>query len=115
MLARLILITVFVAPALVACATLGGAGAPSCDGASRRPLNRSLWNWEDRGPAASAPTGEPTPVDQGPDARPIVRRSDAGPAATLRAAQPGPALPSPARVASGPALDFALSHRPCRA
>lgn len=27
-------------------------GAPSCDGSAKRPLNRSLWDWEATPPAA---------------------------------------------------------------
>ncbi|MFC5423138.1 type IV secretion pathway protein [Bosea eneae] len=30
-------------------------GAPSCDGSAKRPLNRSLWDWEATPPAATQP------------------------------------------------------------
>ncbi|OYX07059.1 MAG: hypothetical protein B7Z08_13030 [Sphingomonadales bacterium 32-68-7] len=30
-------------------------GAPSCDGSAKRPLNRSLWDWEANPPAAPKP------------------------------------------------------------
>jgi hypothetical protein len=42
---------------LSACANLAGpSAAPSCDGSARRPLNRSLWDWEgDRSEASPIP------------------------------------------------------------
>ncbi|MDP3411025.1 type IV secretion pathway protein [Bosea sp. (in: a-proteobacteria)] len=30
-------------------------GAPSCDGSAKRPLNRSLWDWEAMPPVAPQP------------------------------------------------------------
>jgi type IV secretion system protein VirB7 len=30
-------------------------GAPSCDGSAKRPLNRSLWDWEATPPASPQP------------------------------------------------------------
>lgn len=30
-------------------------GAPSCDGSAKRPLNRSLWDWEAKPPAPTQP------------------------------------------------------------
>lgn len=34
-------------------------GAPSCDGSAKRPLNKSLWDWEAKPPAAPAPALPP--------------------------------------------------------
>ena len=45
------------------CASLTGpAGAPTCDGVSRRPLNRSMWAWESLTPPARAETSPALPV-----------------------------------------------------
>src|SRR5215204_3449039 len=44
--------------ALGGCSTLGPTPPPSCDGYARRPLNRSLWNWE-AGLAAPPPAAAP--------------------------------------------------------
>ena len=60
---------------LSGCAGLTGpAGAPSCDGGSRRPLNRSMWAWENAQPPA------------GPEASPALRPEKA-------ASSPGSARP----------------------
>ena len=32
---------------------LGPRGAPTCDGMSRRPLNRSMWDWDRAAPSAA--------------------------------------------------------------
>lgn len=88
---------------------LGGAGgctsimgptpAPSCDGGSRRPLNRSMWDWDQTQAARAAPDPGETPGDpraerpepsaprawQAPE-----RRSEApAPAPTAAVRQPG--------------------------
>jgi len=34
-------------------------GAPSCDGSAKRPLNKSLWDWEASPPAAPQPDAPP--------------------------------------------------------
>jgi type IV secretion system protein VirB7 len=48
---------------------------PSCDGLNRRPLNRSLWDWE---------TGMPLAVPEPPilPSGPIIRKGDSSPQAT---------------------------------
>src|SRR4051812_858730 len=48
--------------ALGGCSTLGPTAAPSCDGYARRPLNRSLWNWEAGLAAPRPPDVAPAPV-----------------------------------------------------
>jgi type IV secretion system protein VirB7 len=71
---------------------------PSCDGLARRPLNRSLWDWETGTPlAAPEPPIPPSP--------PIVRKGDANPT---------PASTSAAmNLAPGGRIDLAPSYRPC--
>ena len=49
---------------LAGCANISSA-PPSCDGMARRPLNRSMWDWENA-PAATSPS------------LPLMRRADAG-------------------------------------
>ena len=45
---------------LSGCASiLGPKGAPTCDGMSRRPLNRSMWDWDRTAPIAATPTAAP--------------------------------------------------------
>jgi len=44
-------------------------GSPSCDGSAKRPLNKSLWDWEARPPAAPQP--DAPPVKRLGQARPI--------------------------------------------
>lgn len=61
--------------------------APSCDGTAKRPLNRSLWDWEAKSPAA--PAAESTKA-----ASPPVQRLGA-----LRPAE---------------SFAMAASYRPCR-
>ncbi len=42
---------------------------PKCDGYSKRPLNRSMWQWEDTKPASVKPLGyvaEPEPSSERP-------------------------------------------------
>lgn len=54
--------------ALSGCAGIMPRLAPSCDGYARRPLNRSLWNWEEQ-KAAPAPAPEP-------EAKPLMRKAE---------------------------------------
>lgn len=65
-------------------------GAPSCDGSAKRPLNRSLWDWE----------ATPPPATQ-PDV-PVVKRLG-------QAQQELPAK----GIGAWSAFDFARSFRPC--
>jgi type IV secretion system protein VirB7 len=48
-----------IASLVLATVVTGCAGwskdAPSCDGSAKRPLNRSLWDWEATPPAAPQP------------------------------------------------------------
>jgi len=80
---------------LAGCANISSA-PPSCDGMARRPLNRSMWDWENA-PASVSP------------ALPLMRRADAA---------------SPTRVAretsdairahrQPPRFDIAASMRAC--
>jgi type IV secretion system protein VirB7 len=93
---RGIMLLSLAATPLSACASLSSAPA-SCDGLARRPLNRSLWDWEN----ASAParlfpqSAANAHIDQTP-------RVLNGTAETPNAA------------AQPPRLDFAASSRPCR-
>src|SRR4051812_32906587 len=47
---------------------LGPRGAPTCDGVSRRPLNRSMWDWDVAAPVAAAqashPLAGPAPLER---------------------------------------------------
>jgi type IV secretion system protein VirB7 len=86
---------------VIAC-QLGGCASwskapPSCDGSVRRPLNRSLWDWENGTPLASP---EQAPPPTGPD--PLIRKGDAG-----------PSVPSVQSPASGSHIDIAASYHPC--
>jgi type IV secretion system protein VirB7 len=68
---------------------------PSCDGLARRPLNRSLWDWE---------TGTPLATPE-PPISPIVRKGDANPT---------PHSTSAAMIfAPGGTINLAASYRPC--
>lgn len=72
MTARMGLLALALAAPLTGCATLTGAGAPSCDGLTRRPLNRSLWGWENAAPiVAPAPASLPHP-----NGEPITRKGE---------------------------------------
>ena len=68
---------------------------PSCDGLARRPLNRSLWDWETGTPLA-------TPEPPIPPSAPIIRKGEARPPA-----------PSVHLAASGRGIDIAASYRAC--
>jgi type IV secretion system protein VirB7 len=48
--------------ALTGCSTLSGGKAPSCSGYEQRPLNKSMWNWQDGQPQVG-PTYVPPPAD----------------------------------------------------
>jgi len=61
--------------ALASCATTGKP--PSCDGYSRRPLNRSLWDWE-RNVLVTPPVAGPSAPAVIPAPQPLIRKSDAG-------------------------------------
>lgn len=82
------------------CATFSSA-PPSCDGMARRPLNRSLWDWEAKtafGAAFGAPEDPAVPSPA------IIRKSDAG-------APPPSTAPIGALGSSHP-IDIA-SYRSC--
>lgn len=49
-----VILSVMLALAATGCAGWN-KGAPSCDGSAKRPLNRSLWDWEANPPAAPKP------------------------------------------------------------
>ena len=88
--------------ALSGCATIiGPSAAPSCDGYSRRPLNPSMWNFEE---AALAPRPAPTADTEVPAA-------DTHPAPKLRTGQAGGSLPLSGHPAGR--FDVAASVRPC--
>lgn len=70
---------------------------PSCDGLARRPLNRSLWDWE---------TGTPLAVPEPPQpSAPIIRKGDASSSPPSNSAVMSFA---PSRFA-----DTDASYRPC--
>ncbi|MGY4464180.1 type IV secretion pathway protein [Bradyrhizobium sp. LB13.1] len=70
---------------------------PSCDGLARRPLNRSLWDWETGTPLA---TPEPPIPPSAP--APVIRKGETTPAA-----------PSKQLAASGYEATIAASYRAC--
>ncbi|KAF0212139.1 MAG: type IV secretion system protein [Methylocystaceae bacterium] len=74
------LLTLALAASLSGCASLTGAGAPSCDGAARRPLNRSLWDWESAKPIPAEPIEAP--------AEPLIRKGEVGRAPFIARAKP---------------------------
>lgn len=69
-------------------------GAPSCDGSAKRPLNRSLWDWEATPPAATQPDV------------PVVKRLG-------QARQELPAQGIGQGATAWSAFDIARSFRPC--
>jgi type IV secretion system protein VirB7 len=84
------------------CASLGPIGAPGCDGFARRPLNRSLWAWEEGAPVPPSPsTGEPSDA-------PALRRK----AAALRSTPDGASLHGAERIART-TIDIASSLQAC--
>jgi len=97
-----LLILVAAATGLGGCTSvLGPTPAPSCDGGARRPLNRSMWDWE----AARSVTPLPGPVagmtDPDPETRPA-----GSPRPVIR--KDGVLTPR-----QRPAFDLAGSFRPC--
>ncbi|WP_108523141.1 type IV secretion pathway protein [Bradyrhizobium algeriense] len=70
---------------------------PSCDGLARRPLNRSLWDWETGTPLATPGPPIPPPA----------------PAPTIRKGETSPSEPSTQLATSGPWADIAASYRAC--
>jgi type IV secretion system protein VirB7 len=102
--------TVFLALALATslggCASLTGGSAPSCDGSARRPLNRSLWEWESAKTISGAPiaappmeTPAPPPVPPSSGGEPLIRKGEIGRAQPVARAKP--------------AFDIAASTRRC--
>ncbi|MBB5758558.1 type IV secretion system protein VirB7 [Methylorubrum rhodinum] len=98
------------ATGLGGCASvMGPAPAPSCDGGARRPLNRSMWDWEGTRPGApvanlTAPASGQEPAS--PPAvpgKPIMRKGDADTRERVGVAR-GRVLPN---------LDIAASLLPC--
>ena len=55
-------------------------GAPSCDGSAKRPLNRSLWDWENTPPVA--PQRDAPPVKRLGQAKPEHPARNIAPAST---------------------------------
>jgi type IV secretion system protein VirB7 len=78
------------------CATWSKA-PPSCDGSVRRPLNRSLWDWETGTPLAT-PEQAPPPTASDP----LIRKGDAG-----------SSVPAGQSSASGSHIDIAASYHAC--
>ncbi|SCB61601.1 type IV secretion system protein VirB7 [Rhizobium aethiopicum] len=88
-----IVLSLFLAASLAACGSISHP-LPKCDGYSRRPLNRAMWQWDNnektRQPAAGTVAPEPT-----------------SPAASYARE---PASATPAAFAD---FDVAGSYRPC--
>ncbi|KAF0125418.1 hypothetical protein [Methylocystis rosea] len=84
------LLTLALAASLSGCASLTGAGAPSCDGAARRPLNRSLWDWESAKPIPAEPIEAPAPAPPSLSgaAEPLIRKGEVGRAPFIARAKP---------------------------
>ncbi len=95
LLVRLLLVSV-IACELGGCASWSKA-PPSCDGAARRPLNRSLWDWESGTPLA-APEQAPPPTGSDP----LIRKGDAG-----------SSVPAGQSSASASHIDIVASYHPC--
>jgi type IV secretion system protein VirB7 len=51
-----ILLTLLLTVGLTGCASISHP-LPKCDGYSRRPLNRSMWQWENNGKTDQSTTG----------------------------------------------------------
>lgn len=99
MTARMGFLALALATPLTGCASLTGASAPSCDGLTRRPLNRSLWDWENAAPTAIAPIEAPaTPPAVG---GPIIRKGEIDRAHASK------------QMAALPIFDIAASTRSC--
>lgn len=84
------LLTLALAASLSGCASLTGAGAPSCDGFARRPLNRSLWDWANAKPIEAAPIEAPAPPPIPParDGEPLIRKGEIDRAQSVARAKP---------------------------
>jgi type IV secretion system protein VirB7 len=93
---RRVFIICVIAVQLGGCAIWSKA-PPSCDGLARRPLNRSLWDWETGTPLA---TPEP-PIPP------------SAPAPVIRKGETNPATPSSQLVASDHQATIAGSYRSC--
>src|SRR3954465_9769501 len=66
---------------LSGCASiLGPKGAPTCDGMSRRPLNRSMWDWDRTAPIAATPAAAPAAAPE-PLSRLVAHRPVGSPTA----------------------------------
>jgi len=91
---------------VVGCASLTGPrGAPSCDGYGRRPLNRSMWDWENAKPVPPAVASPALPVDPAVPTAPLTRKGG------VEGAKGGPAVSSaPPR---SPQFDIAASEQTC--
>jgi len=103
--------------ALAGCVTAGGSQAPTCDGQSRRPLNRSMWDWEQgmqlRSPEVGVSEGR-GPV-QGSRSAPAGAVQPAA-AASARRLAPFRLAPVPATTSTAPqplTTEVAASTRPC--
>jgi type IV secretion system protein VirB7 len=86
---------------VIAC-QLGGCASwskapPSCDGSVRRPLNRSLWDWESGTPLAVPEQAAPPAASD-----PLIRKGDASSSA-----------PSTRLHATGSHVDIAASYHAC--
>lgn len=91
---------------VVGCASLAGPReAPNCDGYSRRPLNRSMWNWESAKPAAAAVASPALTADPAAPTAPPIRKGG------VEGAQGSPAVSSaPPR---SPQFNIAASAQAC--
>lgn len=78
---------------------------PSCDGLARRPLNRSLWDWDTGTPLA----GPEVPAPPSASPPPIIRKGDAS--SDLPPTALG--LTTPSSLQSIPRIDVVASYRPC--
>jgi type IV secretion system protein VirB7 len=63
-----VILSVMLALAATGCAGWN-KGAPSCDGSAKRPLNKSLWDWETHPPVA--PQSDSSPVKRLGQVQPI--------------------------------------------
>ena len=98
------------ATGLGGCASvMGPTPAPSCDGGARRPLNRSMWDWEGAGPGVpvagvitSVPSQGPATAPGG-SGEPVVRKGEAATSERV----------GDARTRMLPSFDLAASLRPC--
>ena len=109
--------------AIAGCGTLVSIRPPSCDGYARRPLNRSLWDWETAKltAAASVPVTGSVHAAAAPEAPAAgnlslktPKQSDTS-TMTVGAGHPGSTKPSAkaAAQAHGPVYDVAGSYGRC--